>query len=167
MITCPACGVENASDATVCAGCGVALPVLLPTRRDEEAPGGQESGTRRDGGGGRRTNLPSGLAERFAIVERLPGGNEADVLVVRDAATHAERVLKLYRSHIELDDRVVGLLREASTAGEGGRHLVVLYENGRAEYDDGESCWYEVLEYCREGSLRDLMSAVRPPTDVQ
>lgn len=174
MILCPSCEAENESGASACVHCGDPLLLDNPTRHEGgPAASAADAGTRHEGGArhergsARRTNLPPALAERFEVIDRLRGGNEADVLVVTDQATQEQRVLKLYHPHIELDERAVGILERESATEEGSKHLAELCESGQSEYSDGERCWYEVLEYCQEGSLRDLMTAADPTDDPQ
>jgi eukaryotic-like serine/threonine-protein kinase len=138
------------------------------TRREDGGAGGTRhevggaGGTRHEAGGDTPryvpvVSLPARLAERFRVTnEMLMQGAEATVLVVEDLQHHEERVLKLYRPGIDLDGDAVGRLIELSGSDEGRRHIVQLYE---ACPDDESGLWYEVQEFCRHRSLRDVMRA--------
>src|SRR5690606_38332806 len=73
--------------------------------------------------------LPAKLAARFAIDEQLKAaGSEADLFVVRDKASGAQAVLKLYRHGIEPDTEVLERVSRAAPD-----QLVHLFEYGRDE----------------------------------
>ena len=92
--------------------------------------------------------LPAVLAPRFAIERVLPAkGAEAELLVVRERATGAVRVAKIYRAGFEprrdVQERVARI---------DPRRRVTVYESGTA---DGHA--YEIMELCAHGSLRDRL----------
>jgi tRNA A-37 threonylcarbamoyl transferase component Bud32 len=135
------------------------VPDGLGTRR--EAPDVQAAGTRHEGTGTRRegsprfvsVNLPPEIKARFPLVEELPTqGADATVMLVDDGASGERRVLKLYRSGIDLDSRAVQVLLEMSADPAGRQHVVHLYEADREE-----GLWYEVQEFCSHGSLRTVL----------
>ena len=133
------------------------------TRREP----GRDAGTRREepGGGTRREDrsrppgsmpngnsftrgLPPELAARFTVAEELAAGAEANVVLVDDAASGRRLVLKLYRRNVVPDEGAVDRLAAADHD-----HVVEIIDRGWAG-----GCWYEVLEYCRLGSLRTLLA---------
>ena len=102
-----------------------------------------------------RVNLPPGLAARYRVVRELPGGAEADVILVVDLLSAEERVVKLYRSRsTSLDDRMLALVQ----GDESLPHVVRSYEWGT---DHG--AWFEIQEYVANGSLGDLLHAEGAP----
>src|SRR5690606_10815123 len=97
------------------------------------------------------------LAARFAVDEQWKAaGSEADLFVVRDKASGAQAVLKLYRHGIEPDTEVLERVSRAAPD-----QLVHLFEYGR---DEGVP--YELLEYCPHGSLRTLLKGRPLPLDA-
>jgi len=125
---------------------------VRPTRRDgANGP----SGTRHDGQPAEpdnwiRVELPPELAQRFETVrELLPHGAEAWVLVVRDRADLSEHVLKLYHQGFIPHE---GALDQLGTVAE--LHVVRTEEAGFAS-----GLYFELMEYCRAGSMRELMRA--------
>jgi serine/threonine protein kinase len=116
------------------------------TRRDDQA----HPGTRREGSGPSNfvRGLPAELASRFTVVEELPtSGSEADVVLVDELSSGSRRVLKLYRRGIAPDEEALSRLALADRA-----HVVEVIDRGWAG-----GCWFEILEYCKFGSLRDLL----------
>jgi hypothetical protein len=92
--------------------------------------------------------LPAELASRFTVVEELPtSGSEADVVLVDELSSGSRRVLKLYRRGIAPDEEALSRLALADRA-----HVVEVIDRGWAG-----GCWFEILEYCKFGSLRDLL----------
>lgn len=112
----------------------------------------QVPGTMRDGGvgDGGWTRLPRELEERFEVVRALgTQGAEADGLVVRVRESGELRVLKAYRSGVEVDEDALRVLAQADAP-----HVVRLEEFGQA---DGR--WYEVQEFIDGGSLADMIAS--------
>lgn len=94
-----------------------------------------------------RTNLPGELAARYRVVDELQAaGSEADLLIVEPLAGGEALVAKLYRRGIQPDS---ALLARVSAAGS---HVVRIIGHGVA---DGVA--WELMEYCRAGSLRDVI----------
>lgn len=96
------------------------------------------------------------LRERFELVGGIPGGVEADVVIVRPHGGGATRVVKVYR------------LRLAPPPEEVRERI------GRAEHAhvvrvDPPETWrgvtYELMEHCELGSLRDLIDQEGPRLD--
>ena len=98
-------------------------------------------------GSGFTRGLPPELAARFTVAEELAAGAEADVVLVGDAASGRRLVLKLYRRNVVPDEGAAVLLAADHD------HVVEIVDRGWAG-----GCWYEVLEYCRFGSLRTLLA---------
>ncbi|MFF5078595.1 protein kinase [Actinoplanes sp. NPDC000266] len=115
-------------------------------------------GTTRDGGVASepfaRVNLPPTLRRDYDYVRELGAGGEADLLLVRDRATGAECVVRLYRRQdLPLDEEKLNRLRTADP-----RHLIGLLGYGR-----GDGYVWEILEYAPYGSLEQLMSRYPAP----
>ncbi|GID32026.1 protein kinase domain-containing protein [Paractinoplanes brasiliensis] len=90
--------------------------------------------------------LPPALHARFTVLRRLDRtGAEADVYLVQERASGAERVLKLYRGPGP-EPAVRTFL-----ANKQSRHVVTVTEAGTAD-DRG----YEVMEHLAGGSLAEL-----------
>lgn len=127
-----------------------------PTRREtpEEGTGGPTGARDADEHGDALVLLPEPLREDWQIVRELPGGGEADVLLIRDA-TGRERVVKIYRRHITLDAevmrRLVGLDRTRLLAPE------------RTGFDHGRH--WELMEYVPGGSLAEYLDRVGTALD--
>jgi len=123
------------------------------TRR-EDADGGtrREDRSRAPGGtpgpSGFTRGLPPELAARFSVAEELAAGAEADVVLADEVSSGRRLVLKLYRRNVVPDEGAVERLAAADHA-----HVVDIADWGWAG-----GCWYEVLEYCRFGSLRTLLT---------
>ncbi len=123
------------------------------TRREEP-----DGGTRREdrpptprsmpNGSGFTRGLPPELAVQFTVAEELAAGAEADVVLVDEVASGRRLVLKLYRRNVIPDEGAVGRLATADHD-----HVVEIVDQNWAG-----GCWYEVLEYCRFGSLRTLLA---------
>ena len=122
---------------------------VVGTRREGTSGG---PGTRREGAAPKsfRMPLPPELADRFAVVEDLSSGVEADVAVVEGIDDGSRRVLKLYREGFSPDEKAVDRLVRA----DDWTHVVKIFEVGWSW--DGER-FYEILEYCEQGSLRALL----------
>jgi serine/threonine protein kinase len=98
-------------------------------------------------------SLPSALRERFRIERALPAtGAEAELLIVAPLAGGPELVAKIYRHGIHPDRDVIARLARIAPA-----HRVEMIESGLS---DGFT--YELMEYCRPGSLRDLLRSATP-----
>jgi len=98
-------------------------------------------------------SLPGALAAGYRIERALPAtGAEAELLVVVPLAGGAERIAKIYRHGIHPDREV-----QARLARVDPRHRVELIAAGLS---DGYA--YELMEYCRAGSLRDLLRGGAP-----
>jgi serine/threonine protein kinase len=95
-----------------------------------------------------RLNLPAELAERYSPLEELDSGSEAFVLLVENAE-RAKFVVKLYHRRLTFDETAMSLLGASKSA-----RVVKVLEDGWA-VDNGAR--YEVLEWCPQGSLRDLL----------
>jgi len=109
--------------------------------------------------------LPSGLASRFEVVERLVGeGGQALLWLVRDRDDGGElRVLKVYLARGGGSDAAaLELVRGASRVGEAGHaHLVELFEHGEVG-----GHLFEVMEYCPADSLARLFADEGPVLDA-
>ena len=148
-----------------------------PTRRDGVAA---PAGTRLDAGAGathldgasaastrrddtlappaRRSlfNLPDALESRYRIVEPIPtAGAEAELLIVESRADRQRAVAKLYRPGIVPKTEVLDRIGRMAPA-----YVVRLLEHGAS---NGLS--YELLEYCRFGSLRRFLRGRPLPLD--
>jgi hypothetical protein len=88
-------------------------------------------------------------------------GAEADVVVAEELSSGRQVVLKLYRAGFAPDEEALARLAVASR-GPGRDHLVEIIDYGRAQ-----SGWFEVLEHCGHGSLRELMVSGRRPGVVE
>jgi serine/threonine protein kinase len=99
--------------------------------------------------GYQRTHLPPRLADRYSFVRELHQGNQADVLLVAEKKTRVQRVLKLYKSAFVPDEEALKQLEGATQA-----HVVQFVD---LKYGQEESGWFEVLEFCEGGSLRELL----------
>ncbi len=103
-------------------------------------------------------NLPSALRARFHILRPLPAaGAEAELLIVApNDGGNEEYVAKIYRHGIRPDREVQERIAAIDPA-----HCVRMIDKGIA---DGFA--YELMEYCRAGSLRDLLRECAPlPAD--
>ncbi len=101
-------------------------------------------------------SLPGTLQARFRIVRALPAtGAEAELLIVQALSGGAEAVAKIYRHGIhpnrEIGERIARIAPE---------HRVEVFESGLA---DGFT--FELMEFCRAGSLRDLLARQAPSAD--
>lgn len=94
-------------------------------------------------------HLPRALDERYRVVEALPaGGAEAELFIVEPSVGGDERlVAKVYRHGIHPKPEVQKRLAAIDPA-----HKVRLIESGLSE-----GFTYELMEYCRHGSLRGLL----------
>ena len=103
-------------------------------------------------------SLPGTLRERFHILRALPAtGAEAELLIVQASGESdaPERVAKIYRNGIHPDQEISARIARIDPA-----HRVNILESGLA---DGFT--FELMEYCRAGSLRDLLKRRRLDAD--
>lgn len=129
-----------------------------PTRReggsgDEQGPGP----TRREGailGSGWTVQLPQELSGRFDLVRQLNHGGEGFVVLARARASGDEVVIKGYYQGLEVNTTSLDLLSRPDIDHD---HVVRVHEYGTLP-DGG---FYEIQEYCRDGSLREHMAAGR------
>lgn len=135
------CGQPNPPDAERCLYCN------RPLSSSDDGLSGETPGTIS------LIALPGKLRERFRIVRALPtAGAEAELLIVEALAGGPEQVAKIYRHGIHPDREVL-----ARIARIDAKHRVEVLESGLA---DGFT--YELMEYCRAGSLRELLGKGRP-----
>lgn len=99
-------------------------------------------------------NLPSALRARLRIVRPLPtSGAEAELLVVAPLDGPGEELIaKIYRHGIHPDREV-----QERIAAIDPSHCVRMLDRG---ISDGFA--FELMEYCRAGSLRDLLREQSP-----
>jgi serine/threonine protein kinase len=99
-------------------------------------------------------SLPAALRERYRIERPLPAtGAEAELLIVRASSGNGpELVAKIYRHGIHPNREVQERIAAIDPA-----HRVEVLEKG---VSDGFA--YELMEYCRAGSLRDLLRSDGP-----
>lgn len=135
------------------------------TRRDGDGSGTRRDdaglGTRRDDGAPVQMSrvLPVAVAARYEVcAEFATVGSEADVFRVIEAGSGVERVLKLYRRGILPDVDAVRALQMADLRP----HVVEVVDIG-----ESEGVWFEVLEWCEWGSLRDLTRNGTRPNIVE
>lgn len=96
--------------------------------------------------------VPPSLAGTIELVEEIHTGGEGTVYLVRQIADGLELALKIYRpAFARLDDATLELISRIDRD-----HVVELYEFG---HDD---VWWELMEYCPNGSLRDLLNETGP-----
>ncbi len=93
-------------------------------------------------------NLPAALSRSYRILEPMPAkGAEAELLVVQAKTGGAQLVAKIYRHGILPKPAVQERIAQLNRA-----HRVEVLEFG---VSDGYA--YELMEYCRGGSLRGLL----------
>lgn len=97
------------------------------------------------------TRQSTHLFHTYRLLREFPAaGGEADIWLVQK-----ERdlyVLKQYRRGIEPNKKVLGIISRIS--GRNPQHLIRIFEHG---YDEESGRWYEILEYARYGSLKELL----------
>lgn len=126
------CGQPNPPGATTCVYCN--RPLATGHELTPAASG--------------LLRLPSALRDRYQVRETLPArGAEAEILLV-EGADGGTRIAKLYRQGIVPPTEVQQRLARIDPA-----HRVQVFEAG---ISDGHA--YEVMEYCRHGSLRQHLS---------
>ena len=139
------CGQENPPGSIECLYCGRALEAAAPSWT-EGNPRGTSTFYR----------LPTALVDKFRIAEVLPaGGAEAEIMVLEGLGSGVKVIAKLYRP---------GLLPKSEVLDRVSRvafpHVVRLIAHG-----ESEGIGYEVMEYCPQSSLRDLMREGELPRD--
>jgi len=139
------CGAINTPGSPTCLYCGRPMTAAgaVPAEKAGTANAGLRAPT--------FYTLPSALAAKFRIAEVLPaGGAEAEIMILAgNANANVKVVAKLYRPGIVPKTDV---LERVGQAGFG--HVVRLISHG-----ESDGVHYEVMEYCPEGSLRQLMNA--------
>ncbi len=99
-------------------------------------------------------NLPSALRADYRILREIPTqGAEADVLVAEHRTSGRQVAVKVYR--FQRTPPPQGVLDTLDAANRA--HVVDVIDRGMS---DGR--WYEVLEFCAHGSLRDLIDHEGP-----
>lgn len=116
------------------------------TRLDDGATGAGPVGT---GSQAVLVVLPEAFARRFEVEADLTNGAEADVVGVRDRSSGEWYVIKFYHAGREPDHETIRRIETLSD--DARRGLVRVDERGS---DPAGS--YEVMEWCRHGSLRNL-----------
>lgn len=101
--------------------------------------------------------LPQPLREQYVALRDMASGGEGDLLLVRHKPSDELRVVKIYRSNRQRDERALELLSKADRD-----HVVVIHESGQHS-----GRWWEVMEYCQHGSLVDLMSREGPQLSTE
>ena len=100
--------------------------------------------------------LPAALGDKFRIAEVLPaGGAEAEIMVLEGRGTGVKVIAKLYRPGRLPKSEVLDRVSRVAFP-----HVVHLITHG-----ESEGIGYEVMEYCPQGSLRDLMREGELPRD--
>ena len=95
--------------------------------------------------GGR--GMPSALASSYEIVEPITTqGAEADLFIIQSMVDKQKYVLKLYRRGLKPKSEVIEILRSCSR-----EHVIEIVNWG-----ESDGLWFEILEYGRHGTLRDL-----------
>jgi serine/threonine protein kinase len=92
-------------------------------------------------------NLPSALSTTYRMIEAITTqGAEADLFVIQQIENQKNYVLKLYRRGLKPKSEVIDLLRSCDRT-----HVVDIIDWGTSD-----DLWYEILEFCEHGTLRDL-----------
>jgi hypothetical protein len=84
----------------------------------------------------------------YVLVDELRRGGEGDVVLVDDKG--ARRALKVYAAGVAPDERAAARLRNAGDAA----YVARLFDFGYVE-----DSWFEVVEFCQNGTLADLLRA--------
>jgi serine/threonine protein kinase len=97
-------------------------------------------------------------------------GSEANTLLAQHGTHGTWRVVKGYRPGVPVRPEVVERVRGWGEDEQRDRHLVGVeqFEVGTNALMEEESQWYEVQEYCEDGSVRDLVATEGPalPTEL-
>ena len=102
--------------------------------------------------------------DRFEIVRQLRGGAEADVWVCRVPDSGESCVVKVYHFGVEADAETLAAVTRGPGSVERLHPAVVdTWESG--QIDDGR--WYEVAEFCEDGSLDELRADGFCDVDVE
>ena len=102
-------------------------------------------------------SMPSALISAYVMVEPIPTqGAEADLFIIQSMADKQKYVLKLYRRGLKPKSDVIEILRSCSR-----EHVVEIVDRG-----ESDGLWFEILEYGKHGSLRDLFRS-GPVKDAQ
>ena len=130
------CAQPNPAAAESCVYCARPLAALAAQATPGLNAGADES-----------VLLPATLLARYQPIRALAThGAEADLVLVETRQSGELRLVKLYRVGLSLNTAVIERVEQISP-----RHRINCYERGTA----GGRC-YEVLEYCKVGSLREL-----------
>ena len=91
--------------------------------------------------------IPSALASTYQMVEPITTqGAEADLFIIQSLEDQEKYVLKLYRRGLKPKSEVIEILR-----GCNRDHVIEIVTWG-----ESDGLWFEVLEYGKHGTLRDL-----------
>ena len=129
---------------------GLGLRDTLPEDRTAPIPGAPDvmpRGVDSHGTDGMSGSLPGALDERYEVVRVLPGGRQARVLRVRDRATGADLVVKVYDEGAVGGEDVLSRLEDLEPP-----HVMRPVEVGR---EGGRL--YEVQEYAAGGNLAEVV----------
>jgi serine/threonine protein kinase len=96
--------------------------------------------------------LPPELADRFRTIEDLEGGGEAHVVLAQEQSTGARRVIKIYRSDIDLPAETADVLAHADP------RFVLPAERGQHLWRNGRKVVWETMDYLSHGSLQQYMN---------
>jgi tRNA A-37 threonylcarbamoyl transferase component Bud32 len=127
-------------------GSGGGAPV---TMLDLDAPAGPP-------GDWHAVNLPPPLHERFRIVETLPSGAEADVVLAASRATGERVAIKVFRTRDFSSPDMQAILQKLDAVGR--EHIIGVLERGQFG-----GRWWEVMPYAEHGSLDDLRGGALEP----
>lgn len=139
--------MDDTSQAGPVAGAGGPGFDLSLTQREQVLP----AQTTREGMATGRAGLlmlPDTLRAELRIVRELPGGGEADVVLVEDAAAR-QWVVKIYRSNATVDGRAAArlttldrtfLVAPLRTGYDNGRHWQPAGERHRPQLDQRHVC---------------------------
>jgi serine/threonine protein kinase len=91
--------------------------------------------------------IPSALAISYLMLEPITTqGAEADLFIIESRKNEHKYVLKLYRRGLKPKSDVIDILRACSRD-----HVIEILEWG-----ESDGLWYEILEYGKYGTLRDM-----------
>lgn len=92
-------------------------------------------------------SIPTALVSKYRLVEAIPTqGAEADLFIIESLEDQQKVVLKLYRRGLKPKSEVIEILRACSR-----EHVIEIVEWG-----ESDGVWFEILEYGKHGTLRDL-----------
>ena len=101
-----------------------------------------------------RVVVPEDIKNHYEIKEQLPTqGAEADILLAQDLRNDRTVIIKLYRQGIAPKTDVLEKIYKIDS-----KHVIQLYDHNQSE-----GVWYEVMEYAKHGSLRDILKAPVAP----